>query len=50
LSVQVARDLEGQLIAVSDPVEGRRHDSAALEPTGWSETLKGADWLADTAM
>ncbi|MDR2564551.1 MAG: transposase family protein, partial [Bifidobacteriaceae bacterium] len=49
LSVQVACDLEGGLIAVSDPVPGARHDAAAIELTGWRTALQDADWLADSA-
>jgi hypothetical protein len=49
LSVQVACDLDGGLIAVSDPVAGARHDAAAIGLTGWSDTLKDANWLADSA-
>ncbi|MDR2564789.1 MAG: transposase family protein [Bifidobacteriaceae bacterium] len=49
LSVQVACDLEGGLIAVSDPVPGARHDAAAIELTGWRATLEDANWLADPA-
>ncbi|MDR1441742.1 MAG: transposase family protein [Bifidobacteriaceae bacterium] len=49
LSVQVACDLGGGLIAVSDPVPGARHDAAAIELTGWRAALQDADWLADSA-
>lgn len=49
LSIQVACDTSGALLAVSDPVPGARHDSAALELCGWDIILKDADWIADTA-
>lgn len=49
LSVQVAATTDGVLVAVSDPVPGSRHDSAALSLCGWDEILTGADWIADTA-
>ena len=49
LSVQVAATTDGALVAVSDPVPGSRHDSAALRLCGWGEILTGADWIADTA-
>jgi hypothetical protein len=49
LSVQVACDLDGNLVAVSDPVPGARHDAAAIELTGWADTLTDANWIADSA-
>jgi transposase len=49
LSVQVACDLDGNLVAVSDPVPGARHDAAAIELAGWADTLAGANWIADSA-
>jgi hypothetical protein len=49
LSVQVACDLNGRLLAMSDPVPGRRHDQAALSLCGWDDTLADADWIADSA-
>lgn len=36
-------------MAVSDPVPGSRHNSAALRLCGWDQVLAGADWIADTA-
>jgi hypothetical protein len=49
LSVQVAADLAGVLLAVSDPVPGARHDAAAIGLTGWDQLLLDANWLADSA-
>jgi hypothetical protein len=49
LSVQVAADLDGTLLAVSDPVPGARHDAAAITLTGWDQLLLDTDWLADSA-
>jgi len=50
LSVQVAADLDGVLLAVSDPVPGCRHDRRAITETGWEELLDdGVCWIADPA-
>jgi hypothetical protein len=49
LSVQVACDLEGTLIATSEPVPGARHDAAAIKLTGWDSVLADANWIADSA-
>ncbi len=35
LSIQVAADHHGRLLAVSAPVAGARHDAAAIDLTGW---------------
>lgn len=47
LNVQVACDLAGRLAWISDPVDGRRHDSAALTMSGVLDTLDPADWMGD---
>ena len=51
LNVQVASTNHGDLIAVSDPVPGSRHDSKAINLCGWQNLLdsSGATWIADTA-
>jgi hypothetical protein len=49
LSIQVACDLDGGLIATSMPVPGARHDAAAIELTRWQQTLPNANWIADSA-
>jgi DDE superfamily endonuclease len=47
LNVQVACDLAGRLAWISDPVDGRRHDSAVLNLSGVLETLQPANWIGD---
>ncbi|WP_193096755.1 transposase family protein [Brevibacterium sp. FME17] len=42
LGVQVAARLGGDLVAVSDPTRGSRHDSRALEEVGWAEQITAA--------
>ena len=49
LSVLVACDLEGRLVATSTPVPGARHDAATIELTGWKDMLADANWMADSA-
>jgi hypothetical protein len=49
LSLRVACDLDGVLIAPSTPVPGARHDAAAIELTGWQHTLRDASWVPDSA-
>lgn len=46
-NVQVACDLRGRLAWVSDPVDGCRHDSAALKLSGVLDTLDHRLWLGD---
>lgn len=45
--VQVLSDLDGQLLAVSDPVPGRTHDRAAFTATGFDLLLADIDTLGD---
>jgi DDE superfamily endonuclease/Helix-turn-helix of DDE superfamily endonuclease len=47
LNVQVACDLHGRLAWISDPVDGRRHDSAALKMSAVLDTLEPANWMGD---
>ncbi|WP_209307757.1 transposase family protein [Geodermatophilus sp. DF01_2] len=47
LNVQVVCDLYGRLAWVSDPVDGRRHDSAALKLSGILDTLEPSEWMGD---
>ena len=47
MNVQVVCDLYGTLRWVSDPVNGNRHDSAALEISGVLHGLDPADWIGD---
>lgn len=46
-NVQVACDLHGNLAWVSDPVDGCRHDTAALSESGVLVTHDPANWLGD---
>ncbi len=47
LNVQVVCDLRGRLAWISDPVDGCRHDSAALTMSAVLDTLEPANWMAD---
>lgn len=47
LNVQVACDLTGRLAWISDPVDGCRHDTAALAMSGVLDTLEPANWIGD---
>lgn len=47
LNVQVACDLYGRLAWISDPVDGCRHDSAALALSGVVDTLDAGHWMGD---
>jgi hypothetical protein len=47
LNVQVVCDLNGTLAWISDPVDGRRHDTAALGISGALHTLDPANWMGD---
>ncbi len=46
LSIQVAATLDGTLLAVSEPVPGRRHDRRAIAEVGWEDALEGQTWIA----
>lgn len=47
MNVQVACDLHGRLAWISDPVDGCRHDTAALELSGVIDTLEAGNWMGD---
>jgi len=47
VNVQVACDLYGRLRWVSDPMEGCRHDSAALDSSGVLDGMDSRNWLGD---
>lgn len=47
MNVQVACDLNGRLAWISDPVDGCRHDTAALEMSGVLTTLEPSNWMGD---
>jgi hypothetical protein len=47
MNVQVACDLNGRLAWISDPVDGCRHDTAALALSGVIDTLDPDNWMGD---
>lgn len=47
MNVQVVCDLDGRLAWISDPVDGCRHDSAALALSGVTDTLDSGNWMGD---
>jgi hypothetical protein len=47
LNVQVVCDLYGRLAWISDPVDGCRHDSAALGMSAVLDTLDPGNWMGD---
>jgi hypothetical protein len=47
LNLQVACTLRGELAWISDPVAGRRHDSAAMILSGVLDTLDPRNWIGD---
>jgi hypothetical protein len=47
LNVQVACDLNGHPAWISDPVDGCRHDTAALALSGVIDTLDPNNWIGD---
>ena len=49
LSIQVASDVHGNLLCVSDPVPGARHDRAAIMLCDWESVLDTSCWIADPA-
>jgi hypothetical protein len=49
LSVQIAADLSGNLLAVSDPVAGAWGDRRAIAEIGWEDLLGATTWVADLA-
>jgi hypothetical protein len=49
LSIQVACDLDGNLMATTTPLPGARNDAAAIDLTGWKDTLTHGSWIADSA-
>lgn len=48
VNLQVVCDLSGHLRWVSDPVDGCRHDSAALDESGVLDGMETSNWLGDT--
>jgi hypothetical protein len=49
LSVQVLSDLDGQLLAVSEPVPGRTHDRAGFTAAGYDQLLARTPTIGDLA-
>lgn len=47
MNVQIVCDLNGRLAWISDPVDGCRHDTAALEISGVLTTLQANNWVGD---
>ncbi len=47
LGVQVACTLEGTLAWISDPIDGRRHDSYSLQDSQVLITLNPENWIGD---
>jgi len=47
MNVQVVCDLTGRLAWISDPIAGRRHDTAALQTSGVLHTLDAKQWIGD---
>lgn len=47
MNVQVVCDLTGRLAWISDPVDGCRHDTAALALSGVIDTLEPSNWMGD---
>lgn len=47
MNVQVVCDLDGTMRWVSDPVDGARHDTAALATSGVLDTLDATTWIGD---
>lgn len=46
-NVQVVCDPYGRLSWISDPIDGHRHDSAALKLSGVLDTLQPGNWIGD---
>jgi DDE superfamily endonuclease len=47
MNVQIASTLDGELIWISDPIDGRRHDSYCLGETGAVPKLAAGNWVGD---
>jgi hypothetical protein len=47
MNIQVVCDLAGRLRWISDPVDGSRHDSAALRVSGALDAIDPSDWIGD---
>ncbi len=47
MNVQVVCTLDGELVWISDPIEGARHDVFCLDESGALATLNLCDWTGD---
>jgi DDE superfamily endonuclease/Helix-turn-helix of DDE superfamily endonuclease len=47
MNVQVGCTLDGELVWISDPIEGARHDVFCLDESGVLDTLNPRDWTGD---
>jgi hypothetical protein len=47
VNVQVVGTLDGELVWISDPVDGARHDVFCLDESGVLDTLDPGDWTGD---
>ncbi|PPG90776.1 transposase [Rathayibacter rathayi] len=47
VNVQVACDLRGRLVWISDPVDGHRHDIAALHASSVLEGMNPKNWFGE---
>lgn len=47
MNLQVVCDLPGQLRWISDPIDGCRHDSAALRESGVLDGIDPRNWIGD---
>jgi hypothetical protein len=47
MNVQVACTLDGELVWISDPIEGAHHDVFCLDESGVLATLDPRDWTGD---
>ena len=47
MNVQVVCTLDGELVWISDPIRGARHDVFCLDESGALDTLDPHDWTAD---
>ena len=47
MNVQVACTLAGRLAWISDPIDGHRHDTAALAASGVLDSLQASLWMGD---
>jgi hypothetical protein len=47
MNVQVAWTLDGELVWISDPIEGARHDVFCLDESRALDWLNPGDWTGD---